>query len=139
MSSGRSGKLGLQSWKCGIHNIYGVEYDNMFYYRTARLLDAHNVPCAVCYVATRVALLMIPGKYTCPPSWTREYYGWLMGARNSQHRSTYECVDASPQIIPGGQAAEPGARFSNVEPRCGILPCPPYDPEKELSCVVCTR
>ena len=30
-------------------------------------LHDHDVPCVVCYVATRETVLMIPGKYTCPP------------------------------------------------------------------------
>ena len=52
----------------------------------------HDVPCVVCYVATRVALLIIPGKYTCPPNWIREYYGWLMAEYHGHHRFTFECV-----------------------------------------------
>ena len=60
---------------------------------TSSSLNDHDVPCIVCYIATRVALLMIPGKYTCPPNWTREYYGYLMVERYNHHRSTFECVD----------------------------------------------
>ena len=84
---------------------------------------------------------MIPGKYTCPQNWTREYYGWLMAERShpSHHRSTFECVDAAPEAVPSGGANYNGAYFYHVEPRCGSLPCPPYVPEKEMTCVVCTR
>ncbi|CAI8046151.1 Short-chain collagen C4 (Fragment), partial [Geodia barretti] len=115
--------------------MYGVEY------RTygnippeQRHLNRHDVPCAVCYVSTRVAHLMIPGRYTCPPSWTREYYGYLMAERYSHHRSTFECVDASPEAVVGGHANHDGAVFYHVEPRCGSLPCPPYEQEKEMTC-----
>ena len=38
----------------------------------------HNVPCAVCSVSTRVGVLMIPARTSCPTGWTREYYGYLM-------------------------------------------------------------
>ncbi len=31
-----------------------------------------------------------------------------------------------------------GALFFHVEAECGGMQCPPYDPEKELTCVVCT-
>ena len=62
-----------------------------------------------------------------------------MAARNDHHRSTFECVDAAPETITGGGAAHAGAPFYHVEPRCGNLPCPPYDPQKEMTCVLCTR
>ena len=50
--------------------IYGAEYQYP-------LQGSHNlnVPCAVCHVSTRSAVLMIPGNTTCPTTWTREYYG----------------------------------------------------------------
>ena len=38
----------------------------------------HNVPCAVCFASTRVAVLMIPARTSCPTGRTREYYGYLM-------------------------------------------------------------
>ena len=122
--------------------IYGGEYEMWGNVPSSSLpLHQQNVPCAVCYATTRVALLMIPGKYTCPQNWTREYYGWLMAERFHQahHRSTFECVDASPEAIVGGHTNQDGALFYHVEPRCGSLPCPPYDEQKEMTCVVCTR
>ena len=103
-------------------------------------LDNHDVPCTVCYVTTRETVLMIPGKYTCPENWTREYYGYLMAERYNHHRSTFECVDAEPETADSGHANLAGAVFYHVEPRCGSLPCPPYDEEqKEMTCAVCTR
>ena len=58
--------------------IYGTEY------RVSTSQVNHNAPCAVCYVATRLVALMIPAKVDCPPSWTREYYGYLM----TEHHGT---------------------------------------------------
>ena len=34
----------------------------------------HNVPCAVCYISRKETVVMIPAHYTCPSSWTCEYY-----------------------------------------------------------------
>ena len=120
--------------------IYGAEYEMFGNVPSANLqLHEHDVPCVVCYVATRETVLMIPGRYTCPQSWTREYYGWLMAEHFNHHRSTFECVDASAETIIGGHASQIGALFYHVEPRCGSLPCPPYDQQKEMTCAVCTR
>ena len=65
---------------------------------------------------------------------------------NHTGRVTYECVDKDPESIPGlddnGHAAgELVAYFQLVEAVCDGLPCSEseYDPEKELTCVVCTR
>ena len=123
--------------------IYGAEYETFANVPSSSLdLHDHDVPCAVCYVAPRETVLMIPGTYICPPSWTREYYGYLMTERSHpghKGRTTFECVDAAPEVVPGGDANLDGAIFYHVEPRCGSLPCPPYDPQKEVTCVVCTR
>ena len=119
---------------------YGVEYqvqDNTPL--SSHSILNHDAPCAVCYVTTRVAVLMIPGTYICPQTWTREYYGWLMAERHNHHHSTFECVDVSPETVAGGGANQNGASFYHVEPRCGSLPCPPYDQQKEMTCAVCTR
>ena len=54
--------------------IFGVEYQVLI--QTA--LHNHNVPCAVCHVSTRAAVLMIPAWRHCPSQWTLEYTGYLM-------------------------------------------------------------
>ena len=86
---------------------------------------------------------MIPGTYICPPNWTREYYGYLMTERSSHSshkgRTTFECVDVAPEVVAGGHDNQDGALFHHVEPRCGSLPCPPYEPQKEVTCAVCTH
>ena len=82
---------------------------------------------------------MIPAKTSCPPSWTREYYGYLMTERYNHHRSTFECVDKDQQSIDGSHADTNGALFYHVEATCTGIDCPPFDPAKELNCVVCTK
>ena len=124
--------------------IYGAEYQMFGNIPSSfRPLHDHDVPCSVCYVATRETVLMIPGRYSCPQNWTLEYYGYLMTERSAhashKGRTTFECVDAAPETISGDHADHNGVLFHHVEPRCGSLPCPPYEEEKELTCAVCTR
>ena len=120
--------------------IYGAEYEIAGNVPASNLpLHDHNVPCVVCFVATREAVLMVPGRFSCPQNWTREYYGYLMAERHNHHRSTFECMDVAPETVLGGHDNHNGALFYHVEPRCGSLPCPPYEEEKEMTCVVCTR
>ena len=57
--------------------IYGVEYQLDGGSPLPALHD-YNVPCAVCHVSTRVAVLMIPAWRHCPSQWTMEYTGYLM-------------------------------------------------------------
>ena len=120
--------------------MYGAEYETTGNVPLSnRPLQNENIPCAICYVSSRATVLMVPGKYSCPHRWTREYYGYLMSERYNHYRSTYECVDAEPEGVPGGGDNENGALFYHVEPRRGSLPFPPYRAEKEITCAVCTR
>ena len=114
--------------------VYGTEYQDPL-----QGSNDHNVPCAVCAVSTREMVLMIPAKTSCPTSWTREYYGYLMSQHRSHHPSLYECVDRDQESLPGSQANTNGALFYHVEANCNGMPCPPYDAQKELNCVVCTK
>ncbi len=99
----------------------------------------HNVPCAVCYVPVRAAVLMLPARLTCPPNWTLEYNGYLMADFYDFYRTTYECMDKDPESIPGSNADTNGALFYFTEATCNGLPCPPYDTQKEVTCAVCSK
>ena len=131
-SSYRSGNQG------GSSSLHGTEYQinsgQPFY-----SMDDHDVPCSVCYTATRGTVLMIPAKMTCPSSWTQEYRGYLMAERSNHHRSTFECVDRNPESLPGSGSQRDGARFYHTESTCDTLPCPPYVAGRENTCVVCTK
>ena len=98
-----------------------------------------SVPCAVCYVSGRTAVVKIPAKTTCPSGWTAEYAGYLMSGNLGIRRTMYECVDGSMEVIEGSGSPGPSGQFWHVEASCNGLPCLPYDAEKELNCVVCTR
>ena len=125
--------------------VYGVEYeayDNQPL-RVNPNVNAHNVPCAVCMAVSRCSLLMIPGKTSCPVSWTTEYVGYLMsGHQGSALPTTYECVDKDPESVPGLNAWEGtsgSGLFYHVEALCNGMACPPYVAGRELTCVVCTH
>ena len=124
-------------------HLYGAEYETVGYANgPLQSFHNHNVPCAVCYASTRETVVMIPARLSCPSSWTQEYYGYLMAERSNpvHNRSTFECVDQSPQSVPGSIADTNGALFYHTEVKCSRgIPCPPYDAQKEVTCVVCTK
>ena len=116
--------------------IYGSQYQG-----TPQKSHGRDVPCAVCYVSTRPTVVMIPAKHTCPPTWTMEYYGYLMTERKDSHRSIFECMDENLEPLPEADGSTGhGARFFHVETNCESgLPCLPYSASKELNCVVCSK
>ena len=118
--------------------ISGVEYQTESNGPLFSVLD-HNVPCAVCHVSTRAAVLMIPAWHHCPSGWTLEYAGYLMTETFTHNRVSYECIDSGAESIPGSAANTNGGLFYHVEVDCNGFPCPPYDPQKELTCAVCTK
>ena len=119
--------------------LHGAEYQTLN--GPHHNLYEHNVPCAVCYASTKVAMIMVPAKTVCPSSWTREYYGYLMTEREyiTHHRSSFDCVDVSPDTVPGGVANTDGALFQYVKSTCNSLQCPPYVANRVVSCAVCTK
>ena len=123
---GRSYVYGVAFEGSSNQPLYSVHSDNLYY--------------AVCYISTRATILTIPAKVNCPTNWTMEYSGYLVaGYYNRNGRTTYECVDSNPETIPGTSGSGNEAILYHVEPHCGALSCPPYDAQKELTCVVCSR
>ena len=117
----------------GLKDLRGAKYFN---HPSGR--DGLYVPCAVCYVTTRSTVMMIPAKSSCPPSWTMEYRGYLMG--NAVSMSQHECVDQDPEAASDDNGGRRGRHdFFSIKVDCGNgLTCPPYK-EDTLSCVVCSR
>ena len=60
-----------------------------------------------------------------------EYHG--------HRRTAAVCMDKDPEAVRGEAAGTNGALFYHTEAVCNGIDCPPYDPEKELTCVVCTK
>ena len=118
----------------GYSTLHGSEYQHPL-----PNVHDHNVPCAVCYASTRSAVYVVPARDDCPSGWTLEYKGYLMSEYYHYSRNTFECVDKDPESIPGSTSNVDGALFFHVEADCGGIPCPPYDPQKELTCAVCTK
>ena len=118
-------------------HVYGAEYQ-----WPIQGTHDYNVPCAVCYMSTRLTVMMIPAKYCCPSTWTTEYYGYLMIEYRGHHRSPFECVDDDQEALRDSVGDTNGARFYHTEAECchGHLPCSDnsYSQNKELNCVVCT-
>ena len=127
-------------WVTGHAYVYGAEYQS-----TLRPVHDLGVPCSVCYTNQRETALMIPAKAYCPSGWTREYYGYLMTEyrgslpNDVRGRTMFECVDGFPEYVYGSAGNQDGVLFHHVEASCNGMPCPPYDPKKELNCVVCTK
>ena len=131
-----TGRNGVQ----GSSSLHGAEYEVAAGQPIVRhLRQNHNVPCAVCYASTRVAMLMIPAKTQCPSSWTLEYVGYLMTDHHNHRRTMFTCMDKDAESIPGEAGDTNGALFYHVEATCNGILCPPYDTERELTCAVCTK
>ena len=120
--------------------LYGAEYEtsNRVFGKTTH---DYNVPCAVCFAPKKSTKLMIPAKTSCPKSWTREYYGYLMTEYYGHYANKqYECVDHYPDVIAGSGRNRNGALFYFVEAVCNYgLPCGPYAASRAVTCAVCTK
>ena len=124
--------------------VYGAEYEAPFTLTLDKIegrpLQDNNVPCAVCRSLTKVSLIMIPARNQCFAGWKPEYDGYLMSGHNVQKgRTEFVCMDKSPEADPAGFRDENGALFYQVEGVCGSLPCPPFLPSREFTCVICGK
>lgn len=119
-------------------------------------LHQHLVPCAVCEANQRITKLMMPAAVRCPTSdWTLEFKGYLMTIAdtyndkvtiiaNNYYKTTYECVDQESESLTSAPNTEwTGSPIYLSRAQCsgdGALgSCPPYQTDKALSCVVCTK
>ena len=117
--------------------IHGAEY------RDPPNLDLtnHAVPCAVCAVTRRLAVMM-PGTNLCDEGWSTEYVGYVASARtfDGRYRNEFECVDEDVEASNYTTSEnEGGAILYPAQTICGSLPCLPYIDNKDLLCVVCSR
>lgn len=121
--------------------LYGTEYEPVNNAPAFTNMVRHEAPCSVCYSAGRSTKITIPGRTSCPSSWTREYYGYLMGEEYiSLHRSRVPiCVDVNAESIPGSAGQIVKSLLYFIETTCDGIKCPPYYNGAEITCAVCTK
>ena len=57
-----------------------------------------------------------------------------------QYQMHLSCLAIWWLFIQAGSASDVnGALFHHTEATCTGMPCPPYDPQKELTCTICTK
>jgi len=112
--------------------------------RMFRVLDYHQVPCAVCRHEKYSATLVTPGRNMCHPGMWREYYGYLMTGQHGNSRSQHICVGADADGIPGSNSTRSRGPFlQHVAYKCDEPSCPQNldslnDKAKAVTCVVCS-
>jgi hypothetical protein len=115
-------------------HLYGAEYKT---YHDAQL-DKDPV-CAVCR-SSPAATVMIPGTNVCGAGWTKQYSGYLMAERHDHGSSQFLCMDSAMESRPGTDATQDGQLFYfTTLTCCGSLPCSPYQNDKVVTCVVCSK
>ena len=99
------------------------------------------LPCALCYTTTKSTSFMLPGRYTCPSGWSSEYTGYIMtewtGNSVAGRRDTI-CVDQDAEEASTKGRANPAMLYL-MQVTCIALDCPPFDSQKPLTCVVCSK
>ena len=118
--------------------LYATEYQPRDSPPSLGHKQLHDAPCAVCYSSGRTATITIPGRTSCPSSWTREYYGYWMAARHADNARAPVCVAVNAQSVPNSQTDYHASELFFLETRCPGL-CPPYSDGAEVTCVVCTK
>ena len=112
--------------------------------RMFRVLDYHQVPCAVCRREKYSSSLITPGRNMCPPGMWREYFGYLMTGQYGNTRSQHICVGADADGIPGSNSTRTQGPFlQHVAYKCDEPSCPQNldsldDKAKAVTCAVCS-
>ena len=118
--------------------LYATEYQTRDSPPAFGNMRHHDPPCAVCYSSGRTATITIPGRTSCPSSWTREYYGYWMAAKTTRNSRVPVCVDVNADSVPNSQSNLYASELFFLETRCPGL-CPPYSDGAEVTRVVCTK
>ena len=121
--------------------LYGTEYEFLDSPPAMGNLLRHNAPCSVCYTSARSTKIVIPGRTSCPSSWTREYYGYYMSeAQYNNHKSKAPvCIDVNAESVPGSAGHIVKSVIHFMETTCLGINCPPYFNGAEITCAVCTK
>lgn len=131
-------RAGQQEWR---GRLYATEYEAVYSPPAFASMFRHDAPCSVCYTSTRNTKIMIPGRISCPSSWTKEYHGYLMGSDHHAPRGSRSpvCVDVNSESIPGTAGQNVKSLFYFYETTCIGIDCPPYSDGAETTCVICTK
>ncbi len=129
---------GQQTWR---GKLYATEYDAYDHPPAFSNIRGHDAPCSVCYSPARGTKITITGRISCPATWTREYYGYLMGSDYHAPRGSRSpvCVDESAESVDGSAGQNVKSLFYFYETTCIGIKCPPYSDGAETTCVVCTK
>ncbi len=103
---------------------------NVTGYITFTASNKHDAGCAVCMVEGRGSIVVLPGTDKCKdPSWTMEYYGYLMTGNT--------CVDKRMDYLPDSRIPRSVAflRHEVISSKVSQY----YQDNKVLSCVVCSK
>lgn len=121
--------------------LYGTEYEPADNPPAFSNIFRHDAPCSVFYTPRRTTTITIPGKITCPFTWTREYYGYLMTDKHTGYHHTRVpiCVDLNAESVAGSEGINVHSQLNFVETTCAGIKCPPYSFGAEITCVVCTK
>ena len=119
-----------------MYTVHGMVYNTFVPKRKNR-----GVACTLCKVSTRNTVVMIPATDQCSmlmdssgDSWTKEYDGYLMQASGAG--SDYYCVDYDMRHFHNSQ--QNFATLSHVAAGKDGPQVSSHNPQKVLSCVVCT-
>ena len=127
----------------GIQNargyLYGTEYESLDSPPAFSDMFRHDAPCAICYTPTRTAKITIPARTSCPDSWTKEYYGYLMTDKYSHSSRVPVCVDVNAESVAGSAVQNGRSLLYFLETTCTGIRCPPYSNGAEIACAVCTK
>ncbi|XP_065648239.1 uncharacterized protein LOC100204569 isoform X2 [Hydra vulgaris] len=113
--------------------IFGVEFE----LEKSNIMDLKykekhfNALCSICDVNERTNYLMIPAAFECPPSWHKEYTGFLMAQKKSLMRTQYICVDQEADFIKTVEDSGKGGYLHHVRFSSKMV--------WEINCVVCTN
>ncbi|XP_071133136.1 uncharacterized protein [Mytilus edulis] len=120
----------------GYSFLYGTEFEGNFLRSDAANED---IPCAFCRSLNTTSSAMFPGRNVCYHGWKMEYEGYVMSGYWGHRASSYICVDAHPDYVPGGKANTNGQLLYVTGTKCGTLTCPPYHDNVVVNCVVCSK
>lgn len=117
--------------------LYRTEYQTSGYGASYLVADNnYEVPCVVCYRPELSTQFMQPGHVTCPSSFTRAYYGYLMSAHyQNAHQTNFICVYYLGDRDDTGNGNHDNSLVYPVETEN----VQGYVQNREVTCAVCLR